>query len=440
MEKAIDAGLSEIKKLGLTGDIYLTNSHENETAADEGKIERLKSAVVYGAGVRVFKNGLLGFSYTTDITPKGIKEAALKASQSAYIEGYENYSMPGPSAAPEVKAGDPQHGALTPEIRKNTALEFESAVKISDSRVVHVRDTIFRDALVSVMFANTENARFTHQKTLYSIMSSAVASDGINTDVSDVYSQSCLLSGINIKKTAAEAGRRSVMILGGESIPTGRYNIILPDYTAADFAYLLSRVFHGGSIAKGKSMLSGIKPESVIGSACFTLRDDALLEMRSGSFPFDAEGTPGLNKALIDKGVYKNFISDRLYAAKSGRAPSGNCVRQDFKSLPEPGPSNFYIEGSSESAEDFLKNASGLYINSLMGLHTADPVSGNFSLGINGWLLEKGEKIKPVKECLITGNIKDILDKTVKAAGEPVFYGSCGAPLLYVEGITAAGR
>lgn len=440
MEKAIEAGLSEIKKLGLKGDVYAVKSNENETAADEGKIERLKSAVVSGAGVRVFKNGLLGFSYTTDITPEGIKDAVLKASQSAFIEGYEKYSMPGACAAAEVKSADAGYGAITPETRKNTALELESAVKKSDSRVIHVRDTIFRDAFVSVMFSNTENARFTHQKTIYSIMSSAVASDGVNTEVSDIYAQSCALAGLNIQKTALEAGRRAAMILGGESIPTGRYDIILPDYTAADFAYLLSRVFHGGSIAKGKSMLSGIKTGSVIGSPCFTLRDDALLEMRQGSFSHDAEGTPGMNKALIDSGTYKGFISDRLYAAKAGAAPSGNCVRQDFKSLPEPGPSNFYIAGGSGSAEDFLKNATGLFINSLMGLHTADPVSGNFSLGINGWLLERGEKIKSVKECLITGNIKDILDRTVKAAGEPVFYGNCGAPLLYVEGITAAGR
>lgn len=440
LESVTEAGLLEIKKAGLTGDIYITESFDNEAACDEGKIERMKSAVTRGAAVRVFKNNRMGFSYTTAVSEEGIKEAVKSASFSAYMEGFEGYVLPGPAETPRINLSDAAYGSMTPDKRKQTVLEFESAVKKSDSRIVHVRDTVFKDLLVRTHFANTSGSRCSLEKTLYLIMTSAVASDGKSTEVSDAYSQSCVFSGIDVKKTAAEAADRAVGILGGEPLATGSYALIFPEHTAAELVYLLSKIFHAGSIAKGKSILSEIKKGAVIASKHITLRDDALLDMKPGSFALDAEGYAAKNKVLIENGIYQGFYSDSFYAAALNESTSGNCVRQDFRALPEPGTSNIYIQGNSADSGEFLKTASGIYINSLMGLHTADPVSGNFSLGINGWVLEKGTRIKAVKECLITGNIKDILERTVTAAGTPVFYGNCGAPVLYVEGMTAAGR
>ncbi len=439
MESAIKEVLLKIEKNSAKGDIYISRSEENEAAADEGEIERIKSAVSAGAGIRVFKGGRMGFSYTTDLTGEGLAKAASAALDSAFIEGYEGYFPAGFSQPASVMTEGGGHDKITNETRKNTVLEFEAAVKKSEKSVRHVRDAVFKDVITSVYFADTSGGAYKYKKTFYSVMASAVASEGENTEVADVYSQSCSFDALNTAETAAAAGCRAAALLGGGPVATGRYNLIFPDYTGCDIAWLLSRIFHAGNIAKGKSLLSNLVIGDKTASKEFSLRDDALLGLHAGSFPFDAEGTPGANKVLIDRGTYSGFISDRIYAASLGAAPSGNSLRQDFKSMPEPGPSNFYIAGSRENPEEFLKNASGLYVNSLMGLHTADPVSGNFSLGINGWILEKGNRVKSVKECLITGNIKDILERTIKTCGEPVFYGGTGAPVIYTEGIMLAG-
>jgi PmbA protein len=162
--------------------------------------------------------------------------------------------------------------------------------------------------------------------------------------------------------------------------------------------------------------------------------------MRAGSFPVDAEGFAGADKAVVKNGRLEAFLFDGLNAAHFKTVSTGNCRRAGFKAMPEPGVSNFYIPSGKTNRQEALSKFSGIYADSLMGLHTANPVSGNFSLGASGWLYEKGKIIKPVKEVLIAGNIKDIMKKVKAVCDDLEFFFNLGAPTVIIGGINVAGK
>ncbi len=98
------------------------------------------------------------------------------------------------------------------------------------------------------------------------------------------------------------------------------------------------------------------------------------------------------------------------------------------------------MEAGKHDTGSILKNISGIFVNSMMGLHMTDTVSGNFSLGINGWVFEDGEKKQAVKEVLITGNVKDFLANISAVGNDLKFYFSFGSPTIVVKDITLAGK
>jgi PmbA protein len=150
----------------------------------------------------------------------------------------------------------------------------------------------------------------------------------------------------------------------------------------------------------------------------------------------DGEGSAGTNKAVVEEGKLNTFLYDIINAEQMKTKSTGNSDRPDFKSLPDCGPSNFYIQAGTGNH----CGENGILINSLMGLHMTDTISGNFSLGINGWLMDKGEKKQAVKETLITGNIRDFLMKIDVICGDLKFYGQFGSPTIVVRDIAVAGK
>jgi len=276
-------------------------------------------------------------------------------------------------------------------------------------------------------------------KTKFSIFTSAVAVSGSAQEVCDAYEDACLFGSLDIKAAAAGAAKRAQMLLSGESVKTGTYNLLVPPAAACELLSVLAPVFSAANIIKGKSFLINFKPGSAAASEALSLRDDALLDYRAGSYSADSEGTPGSNKVLIEKGILKGFLSDRLSAAILGIRPSGNAVRHSFKSMPEPGPSNFYIQPGKRKAKEAMKRFSGIIVNSFMGLHTADPVSGNFSLGINGFMSSGGKIKGAVKEALASGNMEKLLENVREVCSDLKFYSNFGSPTIIISDIMLSG-
>jgi len=190
----------------------------------------------------------------------------------------------------------------------------------------------------------------------------------------------------------------------------------------------------------GKSVFCG-KIEHHVVNDSLNIIDDGLIPEKFGSTPFDAEGVPTSKKVLIEKGILKSLMHNQYTAKRAGFEKStGNAVRTDRGIT--VGPTNLYIDTDRDkiSPEEIIKVVDkGVYIIEVMGMHTANPVSGDFSVGISGIYIEKGEFKYPVKETVISGNILEVF-KNIKAVGNDLnFFGNIGSPTLLVEGIDISG-
>lgn len=418
-------------------DVYIEEKTSLEAKVNSGEVDSLKNTSSTGAAIRVFKDGKMGFAYLT--SPEQAESAVQKAEATALSEGYGDYK-PGNAKAGKIDLSDPEFGSIDMDRVKEAAFELESTIGSYGSGVKYSRDATASAGKNSVTYFNSSGASASFEKTISYCYATAIAGEGEAQEAVDGMASSASFSTLDFSTTAKQTAQRAAALVGGSSIKSGTYSLMLPPHTAVDLLSVLSQLFLGNNIRKGKSLLKECKKGEIIGPQVLEIRDDALLPMRPGSFPVDAEGYGGANKAVVINGALETFLFDALNGAGLSAASTGNSVRRGFKAMPEPGISNFYIPAGKTKKSVAIDSFTGIYADSLMGLHTANPVSGNFSLGAAGWLYEKGKIIRPVKETLIAGNIKDIM-KNITAVGDDLeFYFNLGAPTVVIGNINAAGK
>jgi PmbA protein len=210
--------------------------------------------------------------------------------------------------------------------------------------------------------------------------------------------------------------------------------VILDNSVATEFLGIFSSLLSSESVQKGKSLLAHRQGEEVV-NPLVSIVDDGLMEHKLGSRPFDDEGVPTSRKYLIKNGVLQGFLYNVYTAKKDGVMSTGNAVRGAFSGLPTVGPTNLYIPASPSSSdpEDLCRVMDrGLYITDAMGIHTANPISGEFSIGVSGLWIDGGVVKHPVKEAVISGNILDLFRRVSSVGSDLRFYGNVGSPSLLI--------
>ena len=159
---------------------------------------------------------------------------------------------------------------------------------------------------------------------------------------------------------------------------------------------------------------------------------------------FDAEGSPVYTKKLVECGKLNTLLYNLKTAAVAGKETTGNASKAGYSASVGISPFTFYLQPGETSEEELLKQAgSGVYINSLGGLHAgADPISGDFSLQSAGFMIENGVKVTAVKSFTVAGNFYELLKniRTVASNLEMPGMGRFGAPSVLVDGLSIAGK
>jgi PmbA protein len=151
---------------------------------------------------------------------------------------------------------------------------------------------------------------------------------------------------------------------------------------------------------------------------------------------------------LVVKGELKSYLYDRYWANRENLSSpglqiksTGNSRRHGIKSPPVIGISNFFIEAGNLPASKLIENFSqGVVVEEVMGLHTVDPISGDFSLGCAGDWIDRGEKVHPVKSIAIAGNLFELFRKVIGVGEDLRFFGGVGSPSLLVEDLLISGN
>ena len=219
--------------------------------------------------------------------------------------------------------------------------------------------------------------------------------------------------------------------------------VVLDAFVAASFVGFIGGMLSADAVQRGRSLFADREGEEVAGPA-FELVDDATDPAGPGSAPFDGEGSATRRTPLIQDGRLLTFLFDVRTARRAGRATTASARRGSYRSPPSVGPSNLIVsEGDADLAQLLAEAGDGLYVTDVAGLHSGvNPVSGTFSVGASGRLIENGEPGAPVRELTIASDLVTML-RGVTRVGAPSRWvplaGSVKTPPLLIEDMAISG-
>lgn len=409
--------------------------------ARDGKVDTFKSAEPVGVSIRVMKRGGMGFSYSSSFAGADLRRMVDSACLGAEMQTPDQFNLlPGSANYAEMpELYDAGLSSVTVADKVARALELEELTLAADVRIKRVRKASYGESLYSVHLRNSRSVYGSYSGSSVSSSVAAIAEAGADSQLGWDFGFSAGFSAIDIGAIARSAAQKAVAQLGAQKIAGMNCPVVLDCRVAADFLELLAPSFSGENLFKGKSLLKGRSGEQLF-PAEITIRDDATLRGGMATAPFDGEGVPSMNTLLVREGVIHGFIYDTAYAARMGAVSTGNSARSGVKGLPHLGISNFFVEnGPCSPAALCAGIPRGVLITSVIGMHTANPVSGDFSVGASGFLIEAGAVTVPVKGLAISGNVIDLFKNVEKVGDDLRFFSQVAAPSLKISSLDISG-
>ena len=413
--------------------------------AFEGEPEAVSSSEPVGAGVRVIAEGRTGFAFTTDLTDGGLDSVVVDAREnSAFSTRDDAAGLPASAPAEDVEGlFDPSQPDVSPEAKVAFAVELEKATRAEDPRV-RTEEAIYSDSASEIAIASSNGIAASYVETNAWCYSVAIATDGADTEVAFEFDLGRGLAALDGPAIAARAAARALGVLGAAKIPSARMPVIFDPYTSGQFLGVLASALTGDAVQKGRSLFA-TRLGDLVAAESLTLVDDGRVPGAPGSSPWDAEGVPTRRTAVIERGKLSSFLYDTTTGRRAGMSSTGNASRAGFKSGPHVSPTNLTFDSTGESREELLTAAGrALYVQDFHGVHSgANPVSGDFSVGATGRLLEGGSLGRPVKEVTIAAPMLEILSGITAVATDRrwlPFGGSFGGATTLVAEMTVAGE
>ena len=241
-----------------------------------------------------------------------------------------------------------------------------------------------------------------------------------------------------VEETVEKAVSGALSKLGADTVPSGKYNIIMDSSTVCSLVQTYASVFSARSAYLKTTLLAG-KEGEMVASENVTLIDDPFYPEKFGHCPFDGEGVAVCKKNVIENGRLNTLLYNRMYAKLLGKETTGNAA-----SATHIQPKGLYFAPGQLSNEELLKRlGDGLYLTSLQGLHAgANVQSGDFSLQADGFLVKDGVKVAPVKNFTVADNFYQLLKK-VDALSSEVKFGvgsDYGSPEILFTDVAVSGK
>jgi len=249
------------------------------------------------------------------------------------------------------------------------------------------------------------------------------------------------LPGLSAERIGRGAAEMATAKLGAGSYGTRRVELVLAPRVTAGLFGALAPALYADNVLKGKSLFAQRLGETVA-TESLTLVDDGTLKGGGKAAPIDGEGVVMGETSLIREGTLTGYLHSTYTARKMGAQSTGNSVRGSYHSPPRVGSTNLYPRPGDLSREELLAEvADGLYISEVMGLHTINPISGEYSIGALGWVIVRGELTEAVEGIAIAGNVLDLLGSVMAVASDlRLFYHGGGGATVLLEGVSVSGK
>ncbi len=423
-------------------EIYLSQNETTRIEVSDLEVESSNISRSEGMGIRCLKDGRSGFAYTTVLTIGAAEGALSQARESSRFADQDlARSLPEPQGETQVELSSDNDSLKLPmEEKIEFARRIERAARAKDSRVRKVRQSQYADTAYQLAIANSKGLATAHSGTFFTSSILAVAEDAGQAEMGWSYHFARELAKLDLESVGSEAAQRAVALLGAGSVQSAKVPVVLDPTVAAEFLGAFVSAFSAESVQKGKSLFAGLLGQQVA-SPLVTLVDDGTYPDGLSTAPVDDEGVPMQRTSVIREGRLDSFLFDTYTAHREEKNSTGNALRSSFRSTPSPGSTNLLISPGSQKPQALIGEIKqGLYVTDVMGMHTANPISGDFSVGASGLWIENGELARPVRSIAIAGNWRDLL-LSITAVGDDLrWMGGIGAPTICIGEMSLSGQ
>jgi len=423
--------------------VYLRESTSGSVEVKDGAIETLTSRGERGIGLRMVDDARLGFAYTSDLTEAGITECVDLARAMARItEPDPDLAVAAEAPAmSDLRLHDPAIAARSLDERAAIALGVERAAKAADPRIVAFRKTDYSDGEATTVLATTAGMRGSYRESWNAATTSAVAAQNGERQIGFHLEGGRGAADVEAEGIGRRAAQQAVRKLGPRPLQTAKMAIVLDPWMGQQLLSAITPMFSAENVLKGRSLFAG-KVGQRIASDAVTIVDDPRLAGGMRSAPFDGEGIATQSRTLVEGGVLRGYLHSIKTSARTQTPPTGNARRASYGGPARIAPSNFFIAAGTADPQELRRSADrALDITSLLNLHTVDPISGEFSLGASGVVLERGEPLHPAEGITIAGNLMHLL-ASIAAVGNDLTFRrpmGLGCPTLLITDISVGG-
>jgi PmbA protein len=422
---------------------YAELTTETQVNAFKGEVERLTSASSSGVGVRVVRDGRLGYAYTADLSDQGLRECLTEARANLEVSSEDPGNVLPEASEHEALEGifDPRQAGTAPERKVALALDLEARTRAADPKVTQVESARYGDVVGEVAIASSVGVRGSFAVTHAWCAAVALAAEDGQSQVGFAVDAARTLDDLDPGPVAAEAASRAVRMLGATKPPTRAVPVVFDRMVAPSLVGVLLAGLSAEEVQKRRSLFAD-KLGQRVGATGLRLVDDGRLVDGPGAAPFDGEGVPTRRTVLIEDGVLQCFLHNTATAARGDASSTGNAGRASFKSTPGVSAHNLFLApGELDQAGLLARAGEGLLVQDVSGVHSgANPITGDFSVGVSGLLFRGGELAEPVREATVAAQLLDIL-QGIEAVGSDLRFttGSIGGSSLLVGRMTVAG-
>ncbi|MBS5038783.1 MAG: TldD/PmbA family protein [Fusobacterium sp.] len=422
----------------------------------DGKIESSLSGRDFGIGIRIFKDLYSVYGYTNDMTEENLLKTARKIAEAVKgtraditinllkqdIENYNKIEIYPETVLKKNKIDVMRRGY--------------TAAKEYDSEISQVRVS-YSDSKQNILVANSEGIWAEDERVRGRIRIESVASSGTEMQTGSMGPGASkgfeFFEKMDIESYGREASRIAKTILHADYSPSGKMPVIIDNgFGGVIFHEACGHGLEATSVAKGNSVFAG-KIGEMIASPVVSAVDDGTIPNEWGTINIDDEGTPSRRNLLIENGILKGYMIDKLNGRRMGMASTGSGRRESYKYAPTSRMTNTFILNGKSSLDEMISSVEkGIYAK-YMGGGSVNPATGNFNFAVmEGYLIENGKITSPVRGATLIGSGSEILKK-MEMVGNNLAYGQgmCGSvsgslctnvgqPAIKVSEITIGGR
>ena len=415
-------------------EIYIDESKTIELDSLKEELNFAKEEIDLGVGIRVLKDKKQGFAFTSNLD--NLTQTAQKAIDNAKLTKIDdNYAFAEVEKVSEVK--DVYDNKFN-DLSLDEAVEFlKTTIETASDSGCEVTGSSFSASEGRSLIVNSNGVSIEDEGTGFGLgLSVTIQKDG---EIATAYnSQSSRFFDIDGEKLANEVCDLAKSSLNTKLIETNDYDVVLDYYAAVGLLQTYISAFNGENVLRGRSILKD-KLGSEIANPTLSIIDNPLLDKGMYTSKCDGEGSVSRKTSLIKDGVLNSFIYDIYNANKVGEKTTSNGLRGSYFTTPMIAPTNLEFEFGEMWDLSEIKN--GVLTTSVLGAHTANPISGDFSVeASNAFKIENGELTDPINKAMISGNIFEIMKNVEGLNSEIKQYGSFIIPKLLVHDLRVVGQ